>query len=45
MFIVQHRSSSYCLILYLFIYLVPEAISVEVMMTLTENTMEGNGKE
>ena len=39
---------------YLFIYLfihtttssiVPEAISVEVMMTLTENTMKGDGKE
>ena len=25
--------------------IVPEAISVEVMMTLTENTMKGDGKE
>ena len=25
--------------------IVPEAISVDVIMTLTENTMEGDGKE
>ena len=40
----------YLFIIYLFIHtttssIVPEAISVEVMMTLTENTMKGDGKE
>ena len=40
----------FILFIYLFIHIttssiVPEAISVDVMMTLTENSMKGDGKE